>query len=80
MKESFEPIVSSREFFYPNDSDKISDSRCAYFDWSDNESSVFDIEQYFDYIEDFITFCLNLIMKKRYASKPIWSQLKVRMI
>ena len=45
--------VTFDEFSDPNDSDKISDPRCAYFDCSDNESYSFDKEQYFDCIDNF---------------------------
>ena len=37
----------------PNDSDKISDPRCDYFDCSDAEFSSFNKEQHFDCIDNF---------------------------
>ena len=37
----------------PNDSDKISDSRCDYFDYSDVEPSLFDTEQYVECVDNF---------------------------
>ena len=47
------PTVTFDEMSNPNDSDKISDSRCAYYDCSDAEPSSFDTEQYVDYADNF---------------------------
>ena len=47
------PTVNFDEMSNPNDSDKISDSRCAYYDCLDAEPSSFDTEQYTDYADNF---------------------------
>ena len=48
-----DPTVTFDEYFNPNDNDKITDSRCAYFNCSDTEPSSSDTEQYVDYVDDF---------------------------